>query len=177
MNKIILLGIIVLSGCQHKPMSTQQAFFDNMKDLCGRLFIGTTVFPKDPEHDFAGKPLIADFKHCEENQIHIGFYVGQDQSRTWQLTKTVDGLLFKHEHVLANGQLDEITNYGGWANKLGNEWQQYFPADQETADMIPAAATNVWMLGYKPRTHTLTYDLVRNGKPRDQAYFVEPVGL
>lgn len=174
MNKIVLIGLIILTGCQlqPKPVSVQQAFFDNMKDLCGRQFIGETVYPDDPAHDFAGKPLIADFKHCDDNQIDIAFHVGSDHSRTWKLIKTVDGLLFKHDHRLANGQPDEITNYGGWANKLGNQWRQYFPADRETANLIPAAATNVWMLAYDPQTHTLTYDLTRHGQPRYQAQLV-----
>ncbi len=165
---IILLALI--SACVKKPVpSLQQSFFNNLKSLCGQVFTGASTFPDDPEHDFAGKLLVADFARCEEEQIRIKFAVGEDHSRTWVVTQSENGLLLKHDHRHADGTADEITDYGGWANNQGSIWQQHFAADQETADLIPAAATNVWMLQYEPNTQVLTYDLKRHGLPRYQA--------
>ena len=167
---IIILLFVSLSACVKKTApSTQQAFFTNLKSLCGQVFEGASTYPQDPEHDFAGKLLVADFSSCEEQEIRIKFAVGADHSRTWVVTQSEMGLLLKHDHRHDYGTPDEITNYGGWANNQGNDWQQHFAADQATADLIPAAATNVWMLQYEPQTQVLTYDLKRHDLPRYQA--------
>ncbi|WP_223786850.1 hypothetical protein [Marinicella meishanensis] len=175
-NKVPFLIILItlLVGCQEKPRNAQGAFFANLGSLCGQRFIGASTFPDDPAHDFAGKTLVADFNDCRDQEIRIQFDVGADRSRTWVITLTDAGLLLKHDHRHADGTPDEITNYGGWANDQVSEWQQYFPADAETAALIPAAATNVWMLRYEPQSATLTYDLKRHGQPRYQAQ-LQPV--
>ncbi len=112
---IILLALI--SACTKKPEPTaQQTFFNNFKSLCGQVFTGASTFPDDPEHDFAGKLLVADFASCEDQQVRVKFVVGEDHSRTWVITKSDQGLLLKHDHRHADGTPDEITNYGGWAN-------------------------------------------------------------
>ena len=166
---LLFLTALFLVACKEKPQNNQQAFYDNLASLCGQTFTGASTFPDDPDHDFAGKLLVADFNDCRDQEIRIQFDVGEDRSRTWVVTRSESGLLLKHDHRHADGTPDEITNYGGWSNDHGNEWQQYFPADGETAALIPAAATNVWMLQYDPQSKILTYDLKRHGKPRYQA--------
>ena len=166
----LILALVLINGCVKKPAPTvQQSFFDNLKSLCGQVFTGASTFPTDPDHDFAGKLLVADFSSCEDQQIRIKFAVGEDHSRTWVVTNSERGLLLKHDHRHADGTPDEITNYGGWADSKGSTWHQHFAADQETAELIPAAATNVWMLQYNPDTRVLTYDLKRYDLPRYQA--------
>lgn len=171
MKKIIIIMLFVgLNACVKKPqVSNQQAFFTQLKTLCGRVFEGASTFPDDPEHDFAGKLLVADFSSCEEQEIRVKFVVGEDHSRTWVITQSEKGLLLKHDHRHADGTPDEITNYGGWANNEGTEWSQHFKADTDTATLIPAAATNVWMLQFDPKSQILTYDLKRHELPRYQA--------
>ncbi|MGJ8663338.1 MAG: hypothetical protein ACSHWU_06795 [Marinicella sp.] len=171
MKKLIpLILILLLMACVKKPEpSKQQMFFTHLKSMCGQVFEGASTFPEDPNHDFAGKKLVADFAQCDDSQVRIKFAVGEDHSRTWVITQSLQGLLLKHDHRHHDGTPDEITNYGGWANDQGTEWQQYFAADQETADLIPAAATNVWMLHYEPESQVLTYDLKRHNLPRYQA--------
>lgn len=167
---LILLLLLLLSACStHPHKRIQKDYFSNLSDLCGQVFSGYSTFPDDPEHDFAGQLLVADFSACENKQLRIRFAVGHDQSRTWIITQSRQGLLLKHDHRHEDGTPDEITNYGGWATTEGSVWAQYFAADEETAALIPAAATNVWMLGYDPATKVLTYDLKRHGKPRYQA--------
>ncbi len=165
----LLIVITLISACAKKPISVQQSYFENLKSLCGQVFTGASTFPDDPQHDFAGQLLVADFKTCTTDQIRIKFDVGTDHSRTWVITRSTQGLLLKHDHRHADGTPDEITNYGGWANDQGNDWQQYFAADQQTAELIPAASTNVWMLGFDSTSKVLTYDLKRHGLPRYQA--------
>ncbi|TDR23703.1 hypothetical protein [Marinicella litoralis] len=167
---MIIMLFVLLSACVKKVApNNQQAFFSHLKSLCGQVFEGASTYPDDPEHDFAGQLLVADFAHCSEQEIRIKFAVGEDHSRTWVVTQSAKGLLLKHDHRHADGTPDEITNYGGWANDQGNDWRQHFAADQTTADLIPAAATNVWMLQYDPNSQILTYDLKRHNLPRYQA--------
>lgn len=172
----LLLTVLTFLACleqplnaKEMPLSAQDKFFNNMSGMCGKSFSGYSTFPKDPEHDFAGKLLVAKFISCEKNQIRIKFDVGSDQSRTWVITKSSKGLLLKHDHRHEDGTPDKITNYGGWASDRGTPWMQHFMADGETAKLIPEASTNVWMLYYNPQTETLTYDLKRHSKPRYQA--------
>ncbi len=147
------------------------AFFDNLKKLCGHSFIGDTVFPEDPSHDFADKALIIKVAECSENQIKVPFQVGTDKSRTWVFTLTPSGLELKHDHRHADGTPDKITMYGGLSNKSGSALAQHFPADAYTAKLIPAAATNIWTIELKSNAQELVYSLKRHDKPRYRAEF------
>ncbi len=175
MKQLMLICICLATvACVHdqakpKAVNHKTAFFNNLSSLCGQVFTGHSTYPDDPDHDFAGQLLVADFAVCTDQQIRIKFAVGEDHSRTWIVTQSEQGLLLKHDHRHADGTPDEITNYGGWANETGGSWRQYFAADTETASLIPAASTNVWMLHYDPDTQVLTYDLQRNNLPRYQA--------
>jgi hypothetical protein len=168
---LLVISITLLSSCQHRK---QQSFFDMLSQYCGDRYYGKTVFPDDPNHDFAGKTLIMDIKHCSDNEIRIPFQVGEDTSRTWLISKTDKGLLLKHDHRHADGTPDEITMYGGYANKLSTNRQVHFAADKHTADLLPEASTNVWILSIdQPFTSatTFTYYLERHDKPRYRAVF------
>lgn len=150
---------------------THKTFFQNLTKLCGQRFEGETEFPTDPNHPLAGKKLVMIVESCNEKEIRIPFHVGEDKSRTWILTLTDKGLLFKHDHRHADGTPDRITMYGGWAAPNGTPHMQRFPADAETAKLIPEAATNVWMLQIIPEKHQFTYYLERNNEPRYKAVF------
>ncbi|AOE50102.1 hypothetical protein [Kangiella sediminilitoris] len=158
----------------HEMMPKAQAdFFTLFKNLCGKTFVGSTVYPNDPNHDFANKKLIATVEECHNRVIRIPFTVGDDKSRTWVLIASYQGLLFKHDHRHEDGTPDRITNYGGYSAKYKKEpvtaTKQFFHADEFTANLIPDAKTNVWMLEYKPETKELVYYLERHGKPRYKA--------
>ena len=64
-----------------------------------------------------------------------------------------------------DGTPDSITQYGGRTTNSGTATLQMFPADQETTNMLPAAATNVWWLELVPGKY-LTYNLRRIGTDR-----------
>lgn len=48
---------------------------------------------------------------------------------------------------------------------------QSFPADAETTELIPEAATNVWTLQIDPEKKQFVYYLERQKKPRYKAWF------
>ena len=154
-----------------RGVAAQKAFFKNMKKLCGRKFEGATDFPPDPAHPLAGKRLVMHVEKCGEREIRIPFHVGADRSRTWVLTMTADGLLFKHDHRHEDGTPDRVTDYGGLAAHDGTAAEQRFPADAFTAGLIPEAKTNVWTMRLDRTRKRFTYYLERDGAPRYRAYF------
>ena len=151
---------------------SRAAFMRSLRALCGQSFAGTTDFPTDnPEHPLAGRRLVMRVATCGEREIRIPFAADEDRSRTWILTLTDVGLLFKHDHRHADGTPDEITNYGGYAAAGGTARMQRFPADEHTAQLIPEAATNVWTLQIDPENRRFMYQLERHGQLRYRAYF------
>ncbi len=142
---------------------TQDAFWNAILAHCGKAYEGRLEADPAPE-DFAGKELKMYVMSCEENVIKIPFYVGEDRSRTWVLTRTADGILLKHDHRLEDGSEDEVTMYGGHTSNGGAANVQFFPADQETTDLIPDASANLWWMTIDDSE--FSYNLRRVTTPR-----------
>ena len=168
---LLIVSYVGSASFAHSQADSQKVFFANLIKLCGQQFEGETKFPQDPQHPLFGKKLIMKVASCSENELRIPFQVGEDKSRTWILTLTDKGLLFKHDHRHEDGTPDKITMYGGWAAVDGTAHAQKFPADAETAKLIPEAVTNVWKLEINPEMRQFTYSLERHGKPRYEAVF------
>jgi hypothetical protein len=145
----------------------QDAFWDNLTELCGQAFAGEIAesAPEGTDADFAGREMVMHVRACEDDEIQIPFHVGEDRSRTWLITRTDDGLRLKHDHRHEDGSSDDLTMYGGDTEDDGTPTRQQFPADQETADMLPAAATNIWTVEVEPG-QTFSYSLRREGTDR-----------
>jgi len=132
---------------QETAKSGADRFWENLKTHCGKSYEGELASAA-PNDTFTGKKLVMHVRSCEEeNVIRIPFYVGEDRSRTWVLTKMDNGTIeLKHDHRHEDGSSDKITMYGGTSPNTGSEKLQFFPADQETTDLIGYAATNVWWI-------------------------------
>ena len=147
MKKILQLGYILI-GCSPLFAQTEKPsdiFWKNLEKHCGKAYEG-----KLAEHikrdDFAGKKLTMHVKSCSENEIKIPFNVGDNYSRTWVLTKKDGIITLKHDHRHEDGTSDSITYYGGTNTNYGFKDFQTFPADQETANLIDYASTNIWWI-------------------------------
>lgn len=169
--RILLIFLLFVSFTKALTQSVEQEFLNNLNKFCGHSFSGTAVFPEGDKNPFAGQVLTIHFAACSENEVRIPFQVGEDKSRTWVLTLDENGLLFKHDHRHEDGTPDEITMYGGYASSKSNTLQQFFPADEYTAKLIPAAATNEWTLALGADKKTLSYILKRDGQLRFHAAF------
>lgn len=165
--KKILLIVILLSGTmafsQEKSGAAQ--FWENLKSHCGKAYEGKLA-AHIKNDDFSGKTLTMFVRSCEDGRITIPFYVGDDKSRTWVLTYEDDRIKLKHDHRHEDGSEDKITQYGGKSTNTGLDTIQFFPADQETAKLIPYASTNVWWITLDEKS--FTYNLKRLGSPNPE---------
>jgi hypothetical protein len=159
------LSMVLAAAAAAQP-DPRVAFFDALKALCNVRFEGAKTFPADTTHEMHGKLLVATVTTCTDTELRVPFVVGTDHSRTWVFTRPANGLQLKHDHRHADGTPDSVTNYGGMARTGGSALEQAFPADEFTARLIPAAATNVWTIRLSADRSTLTYHLDRNGQPR-----------
>lgn len=157
---ILLFSAFVAQSQGTKP---SQAFWNSLQSHCGKAYAGTLVLPEEDEA-FGGKELVMHVRACDQNEIKIPFYVGDDKSRTWILTMNDGIITLKHDHRHKDGTEDTINFYGGTASNAGKENIQFFPADVPTQKMIPGAATNVWWITINETT--FTYNLQRLGTDR-----------
>ncbi|WP_026897011.1 hypothetical protein [Daejeonella oryzae] len=158
----VLLFLISLSTVA-QDQSGAQKFWKNLQKHCGKSFEGE-ITEGPANDDFRGKKLVMHVRSCDENRIRIPFFVGDDKSRTWILTYENDRIQLKHDHRHEDGTEDKITQYGGKTTNSGLTNIQFFAADQETADLIPAASNNVWWITLDEKS--FTYNLRRIGSDR-----------
>ena len=174
MKALSLLLLVLAAGCATaappppRPAGAADLFFEKLTALCGRSYEGRVVTDRPtPSPDFAGKRLVMHVRDCTEDQVRIPFWVGEDRSRTWVVTRTATGLRLKHDHRHADGTPDRLTNYGGETLAAGWPSRQEFPVDAETnalfiAQNIPASVENVWALSLLG--NTFAYELTRPGR-------------
>ncbi len=158
-SSILFVIAVLVSGVS----AQSEKFWDSLQSICGKAFAGEIIHaPQDDQ--FRGKKLVMHVRSCEGNKIKIPFFVGEDRSRTWVLTKLGNRIELKHDHRHSDGKPDEVTMYGGTSANGGSEVQQIFPADDETAKLLPAAISNIWWIDLTKTS--FTYNLRRVGTDR-----------
>ena len=151
--------------------NAHREFMDNLREMCGQSFAGEPVFHEEDAIEFKDQELVITFDKCEDDKIHIPLRVGENRSRTWMLEMKDDKLTLKHDHRHEDGTPEDLTMYGGVATHEGTAWSQFFPADDETAEMLPEASTNVWNMVLHPDREEFEYILHRHGNLRFHAVF------
>lgn len=142
--------------------------FSALRALCGQAFEGKVVEGTEPSDEaMRGERLVMHVRTCTDQELRVPFHVGGNRSRTWVITRTAGGLRLKHDHRHEDGAPDATTDYGGDSRGEGaaTALRVDFPADADTANLLPAAATNVWTLAIERGTR-FTYGLRREGTPR-----------
>ena len=168
MRILALTCFAVLAGCSttsSAPLSPAASFFNNLGQLCGKSFAGKLVAGDDSDADFAKADMRAHVRECSNTEIRIAFDVGEDRSRTWIITTVGEGLRLKHRHLLKDGTVDPVSNYGGDTKNFGDATRQEFPVDEFSKQMFmkegrSVSTTNVWAFDLKPNSN-LTYELSR----------------
>ena len=163
LKKIIfpLLFLVNLHAHAQTECGAQQ-FWQLIKQHGNKAFQGEVI--EGMTDDFKNGPLIMHVKFFNDSLMKIPFYVGEDKSRTWVLKFKDDRILLKHDHRNRDGSEDKVTQYGGWTTNSGKANLQFFPADEQTNDMIPLAGTNIWWITIDK--DYLTYNRRRLGTDR-----------
>ena len=137
-----------------------------IQPLCGRAFEGRVTEGTEPtDAEIGQQRLVMHVRSCSAAEIRIPFHVGENRSRTWVITRPAGGLRLKHDHRHEDGSEDRITQYGGDTRDEGDDLSFDFFADSYTAELIPAAATNIWTLAIVPQ-RTFVYGLRRENTGR-----------
>lgn len=156
--RLALLALLLATAC--RSAHPADALWSRLQPLCGKAFEGRLVEGTEPSDAAIGKErLVMHVRQCSESEIRIPFHVGENRSRTWVLTRTANGIRLKHDHRHEDGSEDRVTQYGGDSID-GSD----FPADAYTAQLIPAAATNIWTVAV--RNDTFIYALRRDAQNR-----------
>ena len=158
---VILTLAVMTSAFAQKPAATgAEIFWGELEKLCGKAFAGSVAVDTSNSPDFAGKPMVMHVRSCEKDRIRIPFFVGDDRSRTWVLTRKDGRIHLKHDHRHKDGKPDAVTMYGGLSSNSGMATRQFFPADEETVKVVaappgnaPSAAANVWWIDLVPGEH------------------------
>jgi len=175
----LLIALAPLAHAQADRPAAADAFFENLRALCGQAFEGEAIRAPEGDTTFIGRRLVMHVRTCDRDTIYIPLHVDEDRSRTWILTRTATGVRLKHDHRHQDGSEDEVTQYGGDTAHPGTARSQEFPADAFTASLIPAAATNFWTVEVHPgdafvymlrregtnRRHQISFDLTRPVEP------------
>ncbi|WP_409020496.1 hypothetical protein [Brevundimonas vesicularis] len=172
----ISASVLALAACNFQvaaPQSAeapgpQDAFFQNLTELCGQRFEGKVVTTDPADADFANNRLLMHVRDCSAEEIRIPFWVGEDHSRTWVITRTEDGLRLKHDHRDPDGTTHTLHWYGGETASEGTATRQEFPVDQESIDLFNAndaqvSTTNIWAVEVNPGDH-YAYELRRENR-------------
>ena len=159
------IATIMAASPAQGPTAEQDELWRRLQALCGRAFEGRLVEAPPGDTTFEGKRLVMLVHACDAGTIRVPFHVGDDRSRTWVVSRQPSGLRLKHDHRHPDGTEDAITQYGGDTASPGTAERQEFPADAFTAQLIPAARTNVWSIELHPG-RVFVYALRREGTDR-----------
>jgi hypothetical protein len=167
-----VIVLVLAAGCGAVPdeQGAGDEFLARIRSLCGQAFAGrVTANEPAPDNDpFAEQALVMHIRGCGNNEVRIPFHVGDDRSRTWVLTQTVNGLRLKHDHRHEDGSADAVTMYGGDTTSAGTNGRREFPVDAESIALferegLTASVTNTWAMEIEPGTR-FVYELRRPGR-------------
>ncbi len=162
---VLILPLFYAASAHSQTEPPAVVFWNELQKLCGKAFAGTVAAAPADDTTFKDKTLVMHVRQCQKDRIRIPFVVGTDRSRTWVFTRKGDRIELRHDHRHEDGKPDKVTMYGGWTTSVGMPTRQMFPADQQTVDVIAAAATNVWWIDIVPGDH-FSYNLRRMGSER-----------
>ena len=173
---VAALSVLAVAACSQpesapapEAAGPQDVWFANLGELCGQSFVGQVVTDDPADDDFRNSRLLMHVRDCSDSEIRIPFWVGDDHSRTWVITRNDDGgLTLKHDHRDPDGTTHTLHWYGGDTANEGSETRQEFPVDQFSIDLFNAndaavSTTNVWAVEVNPGD-TYVYELARENR-------------
>jgi len=167
--RIILTIVFLLSACTHGNINQP----DVLQSLCGKTYIGNVVSTDPQDEDWRKETLtLGPVKCSSAGYYELPLAVGSNTSRTWFITGEGSAMELRHQHLLDDGSIDPVSNYGGRIRGVptfeAEKWTMYFPADRKTIEIFMAndlevSVTNVWSLEIEPEKK-LAYQLTRENR-------------
>ncbi|CUS47634.1 MAG: hypothetical protein HLUCCO02_11190 [Idiomarinaceae bacterium HL-53] len=164
-----ITSVTLVAGCTPAEQDPQDAFIANLAEHCGNAYEGR-VIKGDEEADatWMNSRIVIEVRECTEDRIRIPLHVGDNHSRTWVFTDTINGLQLKHDHRLEDGSHDPVTWYGGTSYTAGTATEQAFPADDFSKQMfseqgLSVSIDNTWIVSF-PTENTMVYRLLRENR-------------
>ncbi len=149
----------------------EQAFLDKLASLCNQSFGGYQVYMQEGRDSWEDFTLIMHVDHCEEGRVHIPLHLDEDHSRTWMFMAEDGRLRFRHDHRYPDGTPEERTMYGGYADGTGNAFEQHFPADEYTIELLTDTLNRRWSVALDEQMSIFSYRLLYHGEIVFQADF------
>lgn len=167
MRWVVCSAAIGLAACGGEPTaSPSAAYFERLTQLCdGQAYAGRLVSTDDADADFRDAEMTIGPATCTGLMVRVPFRVGEDRSRTWEITRTTEGIRLKHDHRHRDGTEDILTQYGGDSLATGTSARHDFPADDETKALfvregIEVSTQNTWVVEIEPG-HLFAYQMSR----------------
>jgi hypothetical protein len=143
----------------------RDAFFEALSARCGDEYPGRAIIAPASDNVFHPAYLRMRIDQCTAHTLRIAFLVDDDDSRTWVIERSDEGLLFTHEHVHDDGTLYDNSGWGGWATETGTALFQHFPDHRWDSDRVPETRRSVWRLRLDPDRGQFVYYLDRGVAP------------
>ncbi len=149
------LLIASCNGASPEPSASAE-YFERLTQLCdGQAYAGRLVSNDEADAVFRDAEMTIGPATCSGLVVRVPFRVGDDRSRTWEITRTVDGIRLKHDHRHRDGSEDVLTQYGGDSDGTGTAARHDYPADDETktlfvAENIEVSTQNTWSVEIEP---------------------------
>ncbi|NQY15394.1 MAG: hypothetical protein HRT81_16285 [Henriciella sp.] len=157
MRGLVVCAAIALTACGGAPTETASAaYFERLTQLCdGNAYAGRLVSTDEADADFRDAEMTIGSATCTGLMVRVPFRVGEDRSRTWEITRTTDGIRLKHDHRHRDGTEDVLTQYGGDSLPTGTSALHEFPADEDTKALfiredIEVSTQNTWAIEIEP---------------------------
>ena len=157
MRGLVVCAAIALTACGGAPTErTSAAYFERLTQLCdGQAYAGRLVSTDEADADFRDAEMTIGPATCTGLMVRVPFRIGEDRSRTWEITRTTDGIRLKHDHRHRDGTEDVLTQYGGDSLPTGTSTLHEFPADAETKALfiredIEVSTHNTWAIEIEP---------------------------
>lgn len=157
MRGTVVAAAIALAACGGAPADTPSAaYFERLTQLCdGNAYAGRLVSTDEADADFREAEMTIGPATCTGLMVRVPFRVGEDRSRTWEITRTTDGIRLKHDHRHRDGSEDVLTQYGGDSLASGTSARHEYPADEETKALfiredIEVSTQNTWAIEIEP---------------------------
>lgn len=128
-----------------------EAWWQRLQTLCGQAYQGRLVRAPAEDATFRERRVVMHVRDCTAQQVRIPLVIDDDRSRTWIFRRVAGGIEFRHDHRHADGSPDAMTLYGGITSNAGSADTQMFPADDQTARVIPGSGQrSVWLVEIHP---------------------------